>query len=1631
MPLEPLPWADRKEFFRERRHSHERPSESSYLGPPPPPPPAARWRDSYGSRGEFSRWGFGPDFRHPPGHGKQGGWHVYPDEPHYGYSIHRSGNRFLEDDGFRAYGPRGDGRYVRNYRENRGTFNQREWRGPAWENNHHQHGASVSASARQHDVNDQRLVDDVLVHVSPRTDSMNTFNEHHHKHQAGKPTDGNGSGMGPGQRVDQETSLGTDWRPLKWSRTGILTSRNSSFSHSTSSRSIGGESSDTRGEIFPEDATPVESLQGDPSACATSDAPSEDASSRKKPRLGWGEGLAKYEKKKVEGPDDNANNITETLCAHYTEPSRSVTSSHANRSPKLAGFADCVSPTTPSSVACCSSPGLEEKLSTEVADIEIDASNMSASPLTVPDIQNASSSFNLEDFDPGSITNLNAMLVELLQSEDQNSVDAGFVKTSAQGRLMLWKRDITKALERTESEIDSLETELKSLRSEPGRESLHPVSSGSLSMDCMEQLPNEVNVILEPPSQEVVQSGVNIQEMVAPCGNAIEITHNEQKGVVVVSHGTVPVASKFVEPQCLEKSKSPDEQKSICCALIVDVKSTILGSYPLASSSDIKKIAGPSDGDSSKMVQERDIYNGGNECPTAVENDRCNKILASNKVAAANAAAELFLKSLATCDYQVDNVSLARVPCGKTKLLIKNKFLLRKQFLKFKEKVIYLKHRAFQHLWKEDLRLLSVRKHRAKSQKKLEQSLRILHNGHQKYRSSIRSRFASPAGSLSLVPMTEMVTFTSNLLSDSQMKLYRDNLKMPALILDEKEKVFSRFISYNGLVEDPCAVEKERGLINPWTAAEKEVFIDKLANIGKDFRKIASFLDHKTAADCVEFYYKNHKSESFERTKKKPELRKLENSANTYLVASGKRWAREMNSVSLDLLGEASALAAHEEASLEAAKSMSRRFNGKLRGVSNSIERSSSYNVEDEREAFAADVLAGICGSLSSEAVSSCITSSADPVEACQDLKCQRFSSSSRHPLTPEVTQNIIDEETCSDESCGEMDPVDWTDDEKCLFVQAFKTYGKDFLLISRRVRTKSRDQCKVFFSKARKCLGLETVCPGPVIEQTPVNDDANSSGNYSDDACVIEAGSVVSSDKSGSRMDEDSLVSISDKEREEEMSCKATDLQCDMKLSDHYDIRKLEHRPLDDQKTNDLCHTNFDGEVTVNVVEKPAASQNQDDTVVDVALGAAKEKGIGCDTTIVDSSDSVAEVFGVSGSSASVASMENNVLSRVDENPVELESVSKCVGNQEISSAEMSSKDDVLNQNAVVLPLSSEQGSLGHDESIKAEVNGNLSLEHLSPVETGSSTESDVQPLQVSYLRKCKSSVAQNSVTELNFLPGTIVESEESEDQLPHPFDVNRPRRNGDVKLFGKILGMPSSMCKSRSKVTVKEDNGMLHPSSVSLLDVKESVNHNLNEESIVPKCDGVSHMDIIKNSPMESCGLRNRTSSSLPDSAMILAKYPAFGNLLQPSSRMEQQQEQQQRTLNKKECLLNGASVFSSRETSGRNGVVTELQKSLDNKDPFRLESLQRQELLVDLHQRGYDDGPSKQSDDMGVLKLNVVKVEASDSNGISDPVAVLKSHFANTHAAALSAAVVATATGNGNGKGNVVGEEDSWSM
>ncbi|KAF5770783.1 putative transcription factor MYB-HB-like family [Helianthus annuus] len=941
MPPEPLP-IDRKDFLKDRKPSASEPVEVL----------PARWRDSpttpsshYHTRGSPSpcRWAGGGDFRRPfSGHGRSvGGWHTTSVESGLPVSV-ESGN------------PKDPKR-----------GNSRE--------------ASASPNGNSH----------------PQTDFVNPCDQLQLNDQHGKSS-GDGVGTAGDQRLEKAVSLGSslDWKPLKWIRSGSLTSRGSGFSHLSSCKVIGVDPLDTKMEVQPGAVTLLQSPSGDASTCATPNTPDE-ANSRKKPRLGWGEGLAKYEKKKVD-PDDivDKENGSRNEMVNGVSSSESLlptSSSFPGKSPSLTGNSESASPVTSCSFACSLSPGLEEK--TEKASIvETTVDNDTCNP-GVALSQNLTHglTFNLENFDLAEDFNLSSSLDQLLQT-DAITPGSGF----AMEKLQVWKADISRTIEIAESEIDSLEHELKSLISDEG--------------SCF------VPVIKR-------------------CNNSNTVDLRNKSSV------DIPKAEHFKDHNCRDGSQV--STGSICT---VSVGSAVY------------------------LGRDGKLY---------------DSILATNKVIASRTSDELskLLPKTNSCTDIVRSTST-------DDSLIKKRISMRKRFLKFKERAITLKFKAFQYSWKESLRLLSVRSG-AKSQKKFESSSRLGYIDSQKHRISNHSRSSTPGGCLRLVPTKEVVEYVNKLLLDSRVKTYRNVQKMPTFILNKRERMGSRFISDNGLVEDPIDVEKQRAVVNLWTEEDKQMFLDNYALFGKNFKKIASFFQHKTVADCVEFYYKNHKSESFQKTKKNSKFAKGKscdiNTNSTYLVTHGKRPNRETGATSLDMLGAASAM------------------------VANVNERSNDFTIYcNEQETVAADVLAGICGSISSEALGSCITSSVD------------------HPKLGRSSLNDVDEETCSDDSCGEdtnMNSSIWTDEERSSFIKAVKSYGKDFSMISRCLGTRSSDQCKAFFSKVKKRFGLDAMNRGVGGEGTTGPDLG---GGDQDDTLMVDSGSGISNDKSSMecKMDAEDLHS-------------------------------------------------------------------------------------------------------------------------------------------------------------------------------------------------------------------------------------------------------------------------------------------------------------------------------------------------------------------------------------------------------------------------------------------------------------------------------------------------------------------------
>lgn len=126
-------------------------------------------------------------------------------------------------------------------------------------------------------------------------------------------------------------------------------------------------------------------------------------------------------------------------------------------------------------------------------------------------------------------------------------------------------------------------------------------------------------------------------------------------------------------------------------------------------------------------------------------------------------------------------------------------------------------------------------------------------------------------------------------LEDKKMRSYA---VIPPILLDTKQRKIT-YQNKNGYIEDMEAEYKSRQYLNMWTPSEKEIFKEKYLQHPKNFGVIASYLDRKSVADCVQYYYLSKKAENYKQLLRKSRLRarssrnnpqKVNSSTNTSVI---------------------------------------------------------------------------------------------------------------------------------------------------------------------------------------------------------------------------------------------------------------------------------------------------------------------------------------------------------------------------------------------------------------------------------------------------------------------------------------------------------------------------------------------------------------------------------------------------------------------------------------------------------------------------------------------------------------------------------------------------------------------------
>ncbi|XP_024373743.1 uncharacterized protein [Physcomitrium patens] len=422
----------------------------------------------------------------------------------------------------------------------------------------------------------------------------------------------------------------------------------------------------------------------------------------------------------------------------------------------------------------------------------------------------------------------------------------------------------------------------------------------------------------------------------------------------------------------------------------------------------------------------------------------------------------------------------------------------RRQSARFVEQVLTIKFRALKDAWRQEQFGTSQQQRGTKPVRRWEAEKRGGTAGC--HRSSLRLRPVQAGGGKLEAQSEESM---KRVMVEPVVGPLRPALKMPAMILGERERLARRFESNNALVEDPVRVESERKSINPWSAEERRVFLEKFAVYNKNFSKIASHLEYKTTADCVEFYYRNQKSEDFEKIRRRQQLKKRRDYSRlggsflstglqpnsrqreANIDARSEGWNMQtsgaVSTVCQITVGAKAARSSTHHKPLERQRTSSSLDPGSLPAV---VEIAKSTSGKESRPSGIPPLPSGAAGS---GTTGSCSLSSA--TAASVKVSRERTSVKSNWNGGSAVARSGTKEQQMSGPkgarsvnirrglttSAGEEANAQWTDKERELFTEAVSLFGKDFESIAAHVgSTKSEGQCKSFFSKTRKRLRLD-----------------------------------------------------------------------------------------------------------------------------------------------------------------------------------------------------------------------------------------------------------------------------------------------------------------------------------------------------------------------------------------------------------------------------------------------------------------------------------------------------------------------------------------------------------------------------
>uniref|UniRef100_A0A8C3XUZ9 Nuclear receptor corepressor 2 n=1 Tax=Chelydra serpentina TaxID=8475 RepID=A0A8C3XUZ9_CHESE len=279
-------------------------------------------------------------------------------------------------------------------------------------------------------------------------------------------------------------------------------------------------------------------------------------------------------------------------------------------------------------------------------------------------------------------------------------------------------------------------------------------------------------------------------------------------------------------------------------------------------------------------------------------------------------------------------------------------------------------------------------------------------------------------------------------------KQMRQLAVIPPMLYDADQQRI-KFINMNGLMDDPMKVYKDRQVMNMWSEQEKETFREKFMQHPKNFGVIASFLDRKTVADCVLYYYLTKKNENYKNLVRRNYRRRGKNQVRGEDGCTGPLQQQQMPRSSQEEKDEKER-EKEKEAEKEEDKQEAENDKEELTKEKND---DTSGEDNDEKEAVAS-----------------------------KGRKTANSQGRRKGRITRSMANEANHEEAAAPQQSTELASLEmnessrWTEEEMETAKKGLLEHGRNWSAIARMVGSKTVSQCKNFYFNYKKRQNLDEI---------------------------------------------------------------------------------------------------------------------------------------------------------------------------------------------------------------------------------------------------------------------------------------------------------------------------------------------------------------------------------------------------------------------------------------------------------------------------------------------------------------------------------------------------------------------------